>query len=273
MIQQKNMRHWRLLVLAALGALLALMMGTMLQAQVVTSTPASIRLASVTPLPQATEPAAAQSDFEISGDTATPRGIVMLEPISEVNVRTSPEIADDNQLGVIRAGDRFMVLGQYFNWIEFQYDLSPTGRAWVYGDLVNIIGDDLSVIPTVAVDVTPTQDAQFAGATQTREAILAEPGGELTVTALSRVVQLPEGVEQAAGGDGIFNPNETPLPTFTYPPGVIAGVPTLAVTREIQVVNAIDATGNVPDTVPPIIPIAVLGSFGVLGLLVSLLRG
>ncbi|MEM6284670.1 MAG: hypothetical protein AAF787_20950, partial [Chloroflexota bacterium] len=93
----------------------------------ITSTPAQIRMASITPEPLMTE-STIESGFEISGDTATPRGITMLEPVSEVNVRTSPEIAEDNQIGVIRAGERYMVVGQYFNWVQFQYDLAPNQR-------------------------------------------------------------------------------------------------------------------------------------------------
>lgn len=238
-------------------------------AQLPTSTPAQIRLASVTPPPAETQ-ATSNADFVISGETAAPRNIVMLEPISEVNVRSSPEIGEDNQIGVIRAGERYPVLGQYFEWVQFQYDLAPEGRAWVYGDLVNIIGGDLSAIPTLALDATPTQDEQFVGATQTREAILAAPGGELTVTALARIVQLPDGATDGDGGVAVGAAG-APLPTYTYPPGVLVGVPTLEATRDVQASNAIDGTGQTG--VPPIVPIAVLGGFGVLGIAISFLRG
>lgn len=212
---------------------------------------------------------ASQSDFAISGDTATPRGIIMLEPISEVNVRTSPEITEDNQVGTIRAGERYMVLGRYFNWVQFQYDLAPNGRAWVYRDLIEIIGNE-SVIPTLVPNASPTVDPLVAGATQTREAILAQPGGELTVTAQSRIIQLPNGaIESNGANSGGVLQEETPRATFTYPPGVAVGVPTLVATREV---NTNTSTQDASAPVAPIIPIAALGLFGMLGISLSLLR-
>ncbi|MEL7235540.1 MAG: hypothetical protein AAGK74_13650, partial [Chloroflexota bacterium] len=192
---------------------------------IITSTPVTIQLASITPEPLATE-STVEAGFEISGDTATPRGIIMLEPLSEVNVRTSPEITEDNQIGVIRAGERYMVMGQYFNWVQFQYDLAPDQRAWVYRDLVTIIGD-AATIPTLVADATETPEPASLGVTQTQEAILAQPGGVLTITAQARVIALPEdALQQADGGDiaGVAS-NITPLPTFTYPPGVQVGLP------------------------------------------------
>lgn len=236
-----------------------------------TSTPAQIQLASVTLAPNIvmTTPAVGGSGFEISGDTATPRGITMLEPISEVNVRSSPEIADNNQLGVIRAGERYMVIGQYFNWIQFQYDLAPDGSAWVYRDLVEIIGNE-QAIPTLVPNATSTPDPLIAGATQTREAILAAPGGALTVTAQSRIIQLPDGSVDTANEDTAQQQGQNIIkPTFTYPPGVVAGVPTLVATRAIDTGTPGQANGT---PIAPIIPISVLGLFGLLGIGMSVLR-
>ncbi|MEM6526733.1 MAG: hypothetical protein AAF653_00485 [Chloroflexota bacterium] len=236
----------------------------------ITSTPAQIRMASITPEPLMTE-STIESGFEISGDTATPRGITMLEPVSEVNVRTSPEIAEDNQIGVIRAGERYMVVGQYFNWVQFQYDLAPNQRAWVYRDLVTIIGDEAG-IPTLVPDATETPEQVSLGVTQTQQAILAQPGGVLTITAQARVIELPDGALEQNGeaGSQAVTSNITPQPTFTYPPGVQVGLPELEVTREIVLDTAI---GNTESPIAPIVPILVLGGAGMLGLLLSVLRG
>ncbi len=242
------------------------------QVAIPTSTPVQIRLASVTPPPAVTSTPVGGSDFDISGETATPRNIVMIEPISEVNVRSSPEITDDNRLGAIQVGQRYTVVGQYFNWLQIQYDLAPDQRAWVYADLVEVVGGDTINIPTVAADATATPDPLTDGATQTREAILAEPGGELTVTALSRVISLPEGVvDPGSEGNDIVFSNQTPLPTFTYPPGVLIGVPTLEATRNVQLVAGQDA-GAGADGIAPILPIVGLALFGVLGIMITLLR-
>ncbi len=269
-----NKIRWGISLLVGAASLMGLsVFQVQSQIAIPTSTPAQIRLASVTPPPDVTSTSIGQdSGFAISGETATPSGIVMIEPISEVNVRSSPEIAEDNRLGAIQAGERYMVVGQYFNWLQIQYELAPDQRAWVYADLVEVIGGDTTNIPTVVVNATPTPDPLTDGATQTREAILAEPGGELTVTALSRIITLPEGVVEAGNGEGFVVSNETPLPTFTYPPGVLVGVPTLEATRDIQLSSSQPASSGNVGGVAPILPILGLALFGIVGIMISLVR-
>lgn len=250
------------------------------QVQVPTSTPAPVQINSPTPPGENTAVTGSDSvgsspdgDFDVSGETATPRNLIMIEPISEVTVRSSPEILDDNQIGTIGPGDRFNVLGRYFNWIEFQYDAAPDQRGWVYRDLVDIEGN-IDAIPTVVLNPTATVDPNIQGATQTIEAILAQPDGALTVTAQARVINLPENAkgDNSEGGDSNrqIDPEITAPPTFTYPPNVAVGVPTLEVTRAINVATPTDTNER---AIAPIILILVLGGFGLLGLVVSIVRG
>jgi len=137
---------------------------------------------------------------------------------------------------------------------------------------VEIIGD-IESVPTLQPGATETIDPLVVGATQTREAVLAAPGGALTVTAQSRIIDLPEGAEQPGSSDlnGNSGIQADVKPTFTYPPGVLVGVPTLEATRDVKPASPAAVTDQSP--LPPIIPIVALGVLGTLGLAVSVLRG
>lgn len=203
--------------------------------------------------------------------TRTPtQGAVMLEAkadAGEVNVRADADI-ESERLGTIRAGDYYPVLGRYFRWIQFQFDASPTGRAWVFDELVTIIGNE-SAIPNLNEEVLPTDDPVILAATQTQAAVTQTPGGMLTITAESRVLSLPDSsgsseIAQDSAG------NVDVLPTFTYPPNVVAEAPT-----EVSVTPTTspeEPPFTVPNNVPPIFPIVLLGAGGLLGLVVSTLR-
>ncbi len=250
------------------------------QVQIPTSTPAPVQINSPTPPANDDSDTTSDSaggasggDFNVSGETATPRNLIMIEPISDVTVRSSPEISEDNQIGTIGPGDRYNVLGRYFNWIEFQYDAAPDQRGWVYRDLVDIEGN-IDTIPTVVLNPTATPDPNIQGATQTIEAILAQPDGALTVTAQARVINLPDDIEDENGESGNpsreLAPEVTALPTYTYPPNIAVGVPTLEATR---VINISTSTTVNERAIAPIIPILILSGFGLLGLVVSIARG
>lgn len=213
------------------------------------------------------------------GATATPTytptapGRAVLEAkadAGDVNVRAEADIGAD-RIGTIRAGDQYPVLGKYFRWYQFQFDLAPAGRGWVFDELVNIIGDP-STIPDLSVEALPTDDPVIMGATQTQAALTQTPGGILTATENSRQIILPgtpaapNAAEVAVSGD-----NAVPLPTFTFPPDLIAATPV-----DLSLITPTPATGftsiSVSDGVPPIVPIVVLGGFGILGLFISSLR-
>ena len=212
--------------------------------------------------------------------TPTPVGPVQLQAKAEagnVNVRAEPDI-NAELLGTIRAGESYPVLGRYFRWIQFQFDGAPTGtvRAWVFDELVDLTGD-VSAIPNLDPDALPTQDPVQLTATAIQQQIDTTPGAVLTVTAASRNLSLSGalvgGVEQQPPpGNMDLNPvEEVILPTFTYPPDIVAVAPTQP-PLELEPTNSpsfsiIEVTG-----MPPIVPILALGGLGLLGLLVSSLR-
>jgi hypothetical protein len=181
----------------------------------------------------------------------------------EVNVRAEADIESD-RLGIIRAGEYYPVLGRYFRWIQFQYETSPNGRGWVFDELVNIIGDE-SAITDLSVQPLPTTDPIAEAATQTQIAITLTPGGLLTVTANSRLISVEQGAQPAQSLNGVEI-----LPTFTYPPDLVAAAPTEAAITPTAAPETAPLT--VPTNVPPITPIVLLGGMGLLGLVVSSLR-
>lgn len=216
-----------------------------------TATPQPVNLATVAPeiIPGA---------GATSTRTPTPEGQIFLEARESANVRAQPD-PDASQLGQIRSGERYIVMGRYFRWYQFQYPPSPTGVGWVFGDLVNIIGD-AALIPELtdpAANAPNVAEIQAAG---TAAAVTQTPGGVLTATAATRF----EALGQAMLDGPVI------LPTFTYPPGVVFQ-PTSAV-PEAETTPEPAATGQTNGSLPPIAPILAIGGMGVLGLLVYSLR-
>jgi len=232
--------------------------------------PARQELISATPavitLPQVTLNSIQQDFTETPTPTITPLGPVVLEALSEANVRSQPDPASE-RLGSIRAGDYYPVIGRYYQWLQFQYDPSPSGRGWVFGELVTVTGD-LNTVPDLSQQPTPTTDAALAGASQTAAVVTLTPGGELTVASdSSREIAAPIGL-------GTVNPTTqvqgTVLPTYTYPPDIVALAPTEAPPSPTPETNVLPISVN--NGIPPILPIIILGGFGTLGLIISALR-
>jgi hypothetical protein len=210
--------------------------------------------------------------------TATPTaeslqvtGQILLEAraeAGEVNVRALPDI-NAQRLGVIRAGESYVVRGRYFSWYQFDFASSPTGTAWVYGELVTIIGNENQIRDTDPYAV-PTSAAD-AYATQTLEAILANPGGDATATAAARVLTIPT----PTPGEAV-NFSEVSgdlLPTYT-PPAEYNLRSTAAPSTELEGGSALFAalTDATSTRIPPMVPVAALGLSGVIGLAISILR-
>ena len=238
--------------------------------ELVTSTPVRINIPSeVAPVIEA-----AVTPTATWTPTASAVMIEVKESAGEVNVRAEADI-ESELLGTIRTGEFYPVLGRYFRWIQFQFDSAPSGRGWVFDELVNIVGDE-SIIPDLSQGPLPTVDPIIEAATQTQVAITLTPGGILTITADSRILPVPgqpeEGSlpgEASARGfqDGIANI----LPTFTYPPNIIAAAPTQV--EPVETSTSPEPTPlTVPDRLPPIVPILALGGMGLLGLVISALR-
>src|SRR5262249_27404694 len=88
--------------------------------------------------------------------TATPVGPVLLEALTEANVRAKPDPESD-LLGTIHTGDVYPVLGRYYRWYQFQYNKSASGTGWVFDDLVKITGDESQILD-LSENALPTVD-------------------------------------------------------------------------------------------------------------------
>jgi len=230
----------------------------------ITATPASIRLSTATqPLSGPTQPT------EPATRTPTAIGLVILEAITEANVRAEPD-PESERLGTIRSGEIYPVLGRYFRWIQFQYNSSPTGRGWVFDELVTITGDE-STIPDLTEQSVATADPSIIAATQTLEAITQTPGGILTATAIMAILAT-SGPNNLEPRDSERPSNLTVLPTFTYPPSVATNISDVGALTERPTLNPEELAAGIVEGVPPIVPIAVLGGLGLFGLLISTIR-
>jgi hypothetical protein len=256
-------------ILRSIGVAAILMYG-MLITQAQQPTPVTVQLSTATPLPLL----GGGSSILASSTpvpTETPVGGAELEAITESNVRSDASTEAD-RLGVIVPGERYLITGRYFRWLQFRYPNSPSGFAWVYDELVTITGDQ-SLIPDLSVE-PPTPDPAIAASTQTAAAILAVPGGDMTATAGARILEGPVSVDgNAVQGESLLNPQgDTRLPTFTPAPAVNELVAQSAVVpTATQESNFLDRTVN-RGTMPPLIPIAALIGFGMLGLVASFMR-
>lgn len=224
----------------------------------VTATPVPVELPSPLPFVVTAEVQATITQTR----TPTPLAPVLLEAISEANVRSEPD-PESEQLGTIRAGDLYPIIGRYYRWLEFQYDQTRVG--WVFDELVKITGDESS-IKDLTVNATPTTDAVSLNATETALAVLL-PGQSTPV--------LPVFSEQTESQLQVSTPlNSGVLPTFTFPPNVllIATNPPVAIGESspgpVQGQNTVLQV-SLPASIPPIAPILLLGGVGVAGLLIS----
>lgn len=246
----------RKLVLPTALALLLIMPFTPTLAQEVaqgpTATPQPVNLAT------RTLTGAIQAEAT-STRTPTPEGQIYIEAREFANVRAQPD-TDAAQLGQIVSGDRYVAIARHFQWIQFVYESSPTGRAWVFADLVNVTGEAALLPELDDPDELAPNQAEI-DAVSTQAAVTLTPGGLLTATANSRFEAL--GVATLAG--------PIILPTFTYPPGIMR-IPTLAEPLPDATPSSQPAPATSAGVLPPIIPVLILGGLGVTGLLVNSLR-
>lgn len=255
-----GLRHGKLALMnrkptAFLPALLVLALGFGLRTAAAqegpTATPQPVNLSTAAPV---VSPGAATTPTR----TSTPEGQIYIEAREFANVRAQPD-PDAAQLGQIRSGDRYVAVGRYFQWIQFQYPPSPSGMGWVFGDLVNVIGD-AALIPELTDPGANAPNEAEIRAAGTAAAVTQTPGGVLTATASTRF--------EALGQLTLQGP--LILPTFTYPPGVALQPASSAPAAEATPAPAaaLQDTGSVP----PIVPILAVGGLGVLGLLIASMR-
>lgn len=227
---------------------------------IVSATPVAVELPS--PLPFVVTPESQATSTQTR--TPTPVGPVLLEAISEANVRSEPD-PESEQLGTIRTGDLYPIIGRYYRWLQFQYDQTRSG--WVFDELVKITGDE-SLVRDLTVNVTPTADTASVNATETALAVLIPSQGTLV---------LPVFPAQAESQLQVSTPlisGEVLLPTFTFPPNVLL-LPTgssgefegLSTPSENEQADQLEVT--LAPNVPPIAPILILGGVGIAGLVIS----
>ena len=210
--------------------------------------------------------------------TATPQGPVQLEAVQNARVRAQPS-TESEVLGEVRPGEYYNVIRRYYRWIEFQYDPAPSRRGWVYDELVRFVGDE-SAIPSVeSLDAT-IEGAPDIDATSTALAITGTPGGLLTATAQARAGGAASGqlgiVTPGSSGPGASTAEAVAapvLPTFTYPPGIVALAPTEDAADQPTATpeSAVRLVDVVP-AIPPLTPIVALAGLGILGFLISAFR-
>lgn len=173
-----------------------------------------------------------------------------LQTAGNVNVRALPDIESD-LLGTIAHGTLHPVLRNYYRWYELRFELSPNGRAWVYGDLVTIEGD------SSVIEVIDNLDAvALTGG-------LASADGENAGDAGANPRTIEIATVEAEISSAVEVVDATPLPTFTPP----ATQPPF--TQQLEVVEAAEPPML---NLPPLVPILGLAGLGFLGLLIGMLR-
>ncbi len=229
-----------------------------------TATPRRVTLPSATPIPTSgSSPTPTQTATEVPPENG---GILLqaLETAGEVNVRIDGDI-DADRVGAIQFGDTHVVTGRYFRWFRIRFDPSPTGQAFVFEDLVQIVQGDVSLIPDLAlqdsdIPIQNTPIPESVPQTNTPDV------RQLTPPSGAGVVIPENGDNEILSGI---------LPTFTYPPqlSTITSTPNSDTNqpgddREIDE----NTSNNLPNQIAPITPILILGALGALGLLFSSLR-
>lgn len=188
-------------------------------------------------------------------------------PAADINVRDFPDVTG-TRLGSLEPEQEYAVTGVYFQWYQFEYAASPTGRGWVFAELVSITGDQ-TTIPVVDPNVQPTAESPEELGTATAAALLLTPDNAASATADARILTLP--AEEPGSGDGF-------PPTFTPPPDVAVRQPTEVASDQTPTPDSANfATQffsdlDVRTSLPPIAPIIGLIGAGLLGLFIASLR-
>lgn len=215
--------------------------------QRVTSTPVPAVL--FTPTPEGRETVTPTPSTTPSPTPLPAVRLRALETAGNINIRAAPSLEGDI-LGTIAAGVEYEVLRNYYRWYEFRYELSANRRGWVYGDLVEIVGDRsrIQVIDNPA-------DIAIPGPLQNGE------DGETTEDE-QRTIAIS--TFRADSDQSVVLIESTSLPTFTPPAATPASF-----TEQLE-----RATGEPPPwaNIPPLVPVAMLAGLGLLGFIINALR-
>jgi hypothetical protein len=193
--------------------------------------------------------------------TALAPSLARVEAIDKdtgANVRSAPSL-NAEKLGTIFPGKFYYVIGRWEEWLQIQFDKSPTGLAWVYRGVVNVSGLEPEAIPVIDVSAVPSPNVATGAAQQTALFLTETPGAPQTATALQSSAT---GVFEPTSNIAVSNPNnKLPLPTFTFPSVIVEAT-----------LRPKNITTTTQGGIPPIVPIIVLGGIGLFGLFISALR-
>jgi len=231
--------------------------------------PTSTALASPTP-------AATQPPPTFTPTNQGPPQISISADSGNINARAEPD-PSSQVVGSLGPGELYPITGRFFMWLRFAYPSSPSGQAYVFGDLVTVVGDPAR-IPDLTVE-DPLEagageaTAEVVNETATIQALEGTPGFDLTLTADTRgEIEAPSGGAEGSV-DGTVAPDGANFgvqPTFTYPftPSPPAEGVAAEVTLAPQQANNTEEGGGLA----PIVPIVAFAVIGLIGLLLSLLQ-
>ncbi len=204
--------------------------------------------------------------------TPTSEGPLQLQVLGDtpVNVRAQADI-NSEQLGTIRPEETYTVIGRLFLWYQIVFDSSPSGRGWVFGDLVEILGDEAEVPDLSVATRVPANNTVDSGSNTDNINPSSEIG--LTATANARIIEPPIS-NNGSSSTGDQNVGGA-LPTYTYPPNLPSFIPSSIVESEEATLipeNDSPQLGGDSGGVAPILPIVILGLAGLIGMLISSFR-
>jgi hypothetical protein len=165
---------------------------------------------------------------QLGGPTATPSRTPSVAPVlaqalgTPTNLRSGPGLNFDI-VGELKAGDTIPIIGRSVTlpWLVVLWAQAPEGKAWVFNDLVTVLGD-ITTVPVVEPPSQPTIEPTLAALQQTATIVLQTPGAAETATAAAFFQ--PTGAYTVTPGGVTFG---GVLPTFTPPepyiqPSVVA---------------------------------------------------
>jgi hypothetical protein len=200
----------------------------------------------------------------LGGPTATPSRTPTLTPvladaIDEANLRSGPGL-DFDIVGTLTAGNPVPVIGRSvrFPWLLVAWEDAPNGQAWVFDQLVQVIGD-ITTVPVVEEPEAPTVNATQEAIQETAAVLLQTPGAAETATATAFAV--PTGLLSQTPDLGGGAPAGS-LPTFTPPQPYV----------QPEAVQESPDDDTRQGLIQPAVVIIALGAMGVLTLVVGLLR-
>jgi hypothetical protein len=231
-----------------------------------TATPVPAIIPTVTILP--TELLIATQTPTVTPTATLGTALLQARNVGTVDLYLLPE-PESEQVGVMAEGAVYPAIGRYFRWLQLEFPDSPTGKAWVFEDLVTIIAEEIP-IPEADPYVTPTPTPLGADGdlALTLIASTLTPGADLTLYAQERVIELPE-----------LSATPDVLPTFTPPSQLVLPRSNTDETDTVETASTVESD-FIQDTLnwifsggmPPILPIVLLAVGGILGLAVSAAR-